>query len=139
MAYTTLSAGQIGHKAPVTVDLMQLLYDNPIAIANGDAGAPSVLPNIAANVTAGAVGSYVFARKSSAGNASFGDTSSGSNLNPTSAVWGADGGVLDLNFSIGSALSGTWTCMGRAIDEEDLEGGGGITFARGATLWVRTI
>lgn len=137
MAWTTKSAGQIAHKAPVTTDLINMLYDNPIAIADGDAGAPSVLPNIAANVAAGGVGSYMFARCTLLSNVTFGSTTAGSNLKPTSAVWGADGGVLDINFSTSTSPSGTWRCMGQSINEEDLESGAGITLARGATLWVR--
>lgn len=139
MAWTAAAPGQIAHKAPLTVDTVEMLYENPIAIANGDAGAPSVLPNVAANAAAGGLGTYVFARHTGGSNVAVGVEVAGSTLRPTSAVWGADGGALDTNFTQGAALSGTWMCMGFFVDEDDLEGGAGTTMARGATLWLRTV
>lgn len=53
------------------------------------------------NITAGGVGSYVFAFNTKTSNVAFGTTHAGSNLKPA-AVAG----------SPGAAISGTWLCMG---------------------------
>ena len=86
--------------------------------------------------TAGDVGTYVFAYSTS-GDTSFGSTRAGSSLRPTSAARsGIDGGsgiVGPFSFNTGTALSGTWRCMGQ-FDQRDPATGSG---AEGATLWVR--
>ena len=113
------------------------LRDNPVAIAEGAAGAPRVdLPAIVdalAAVPAGSRGSYVWARRGSI-NVNYGDTAAGSSLQPTSAVWevGGTGASAD----VGSALSGTWRCMGRNTVDK-LVGTEPNRFVRFATLWLR--
>ncbi len=42
MAYTAITNGEIDADSPITVDLMTKMRDNPIAIANGDTGAPPI-------------------------------------------------------------------------------------------------
>lgn len=42
MAYIPINNTQVDPDSPVTADLMTALRDNPIAIANGDAGAPRI-------------------------------------------------------------------------------------------------
>jgi len=50
MAYTAIPNGDVDADSPITTGLMTKLRDNPIAIANGDAGAPSIqLAAMAAN------------------------------------------------------------------------------------------
>ena len=122
---------------------MRALRDNVSALAEGASGAPSVLPNIGANVSDSAIGSYVFAYKSSGPGANdFGNNVSGSNLRPASAARGMNlntaptgqfGAVLDY----GDVLSGTWKCMGTYDGQVDTTLAGGTMTLFGATLWVR--
>lgn len=114
--------------APVTSDLMYALRDNPIAIAEGAAGAPRIadaaLNGTLAGVTAAgstwvgrryagsawnAVGSIVMARYLAAG--------SGSPMNAGGTVNGSELRICAANGKISStvsALPGTWECMGYA-------------------------
>lgn len=86
--------------------------------------------------TAGAVGTYAFALSTS-GDTSFGSTRAGSSLRPTSAAKsGIDSGsgiVGPFDFNEGTALSGTWRCMGQ-FDLTDPASG---SRSEGATLWIR--
>ena len=70
-------------------------------IIGGKIAAWDVPTATANNIEAGGVGSYVFAINTNQGSVYFGATYAGSNLKPTSAV-----------AYQGSALSGTWRCMG---------------------------
>lgn len=114
-------------------------FENPVAIAEGAPGAPSVLPNIGANVAAGAIGSYAFLRSLDLENYSFGDTKAGSRLVP-SGVELSSGGV-DSPASVELTIlyfmptqTGTWMCMGQT-SFTDLTGSANDQF--GTTLWVR--
>lgn len=141
--YTTITDAQVDPEAPITSELMSALRDNPIAIAEGATGAPSVLGNIAANTTAGAVGSYVWARRTSGTtDVSFNSTLAGSSLSPTSgaAVVGPGlGGDNAAGFTTGSALSGTWRCMGTYDHTvtSATDGSSNNQTIGGATLWLR--
>jgi hypothetical protein len=126
------------------------LRDNPIAIADGAAGAPRVvdgaLDTTATNTgrdwviaryllaAAGDVGTYVFARDGN-NNVTFGDTRAGSNLNPTAAAQEV-GGTGTTGAGLGAALSGTWRCMGRH-NADILVGTEPNRFIKFATLWLR--
>ena len=106
------------------------LRDNPIAIAEGAAGAPRVDPIAAMEHQgqAGAVGTYAFAwRDSTATPPPFGGTVAGSQLRPAgfTSVGGVGvsvgattfGSGSDIQGSAGSdraTLNGTWRCMGEA-------------------------
>lgn len=86
-----------------------------------------------AGATAGAVGTYTFAyRSSGTGDIATGATLAGSSLRPCSAFKYLDGGDANLS-AVGNALSGTWLCMG--YFDQRSSGGGGFGF--GATLWLR--
>lgn len=125
----------LAHKRGITLQQGRALRDNPIAIAEGAAGAPSILPNIAANAAADGIGTYVWAKRTTGGgDVAYGSTLAGSSLSPTSAftaltgTFGTTPGTLDN----GSALSGTWRCMG-TFDQSQ---GTNVTGV-GATLWLR--
>lgn len=124
----------IAHKKGMTLQQGRALRDNLIAVAEGDPSAPSILPNIAANAAADGIGTYVWARMTgSPADTSYGTTRSGSNLSPTSAF--AGGGNLTTapgTLDTGSALSGTWRCMG-TLDQNAPGNANWI----GATLWLR--
>ena len=123
------------------------LRDNPVAIAEGAAGAPRIDQPAIGDwyYTAGAVGTYAFAwRNSTATPPAFGNTVAGSQLRP--AGFTSRGGLNiqagDTSFASGidilgsggtnrSTFAGTWRCMGEAIQSSD-------TFGNYPhTLWLR--
>jgi len=134
--YTTIANGDIDQDSPVTQPLMTALRDNPLAIAEGDATAPSLLPAIAAKTAAGGVGTYVFARRGTGTtDVAFGSTVAGSDLVPTSALsWSTTGGMNGNTLAAGSVLSGTWRAMG-TYDYQDAVASYSTIY--GATLWLR--
>jgi hypothetical protein len=87
-----------------------------------------------AGAAAGAVGTYVFAY-GGASDIAFGGTVAGSSLQPTGAAYTVNttGSPSNYSFTLGSALAGTWRCMGyydRIPTQSSLT-------ALGATLWLR--
>jgi hypothetical protein len=140
--YVTITDAQVDPEAPITSELMSALRDNPIAIAEGAVGAPRIEPiAFSANYyTAGAVGTYVWARRTTGtGDVSFGTTLAGSSLSPTSAAYGSNAfNIVPGAFTIGSALSGTWRAMGTYDHELFIDLGEGIVMRLlGSTLWLR--
>ena len=90
-----------------------------------------------AGLSAGSIGTYVFAYSTTASDVNFGSTSAGSALVPTSAARSVDAstGIGGTTFAVASALSGTWRCMGRY---DHAAGGTQSTIILlGATLWLR--
>lgn len=87
-----------------------------------------------AGASAGVVGTYAFCRR--AADVAFGSTTAGSNLTPTSAMYSNEGSSSNMTsaFNAGSALSGTWRCMGTSDSTVPASGGGNYL---GATLWLR--
>lgn len=86
------------------------------------------------NMSAGALGTYCFARHD-AGSIAFGVTVSGANLLPTSAVRSLTVNAAGFNsFPDGAALSGTWRCMGVFTANSTVSG---VSTIEGATLWLR--
>lgn len=85
-----------------------------------------------AGLSAGAVGTYIFAHSSA--DVAFGETVAGSTLYPTSAARRVSFNSTGIaQFNSGSALSGTWRCMGTF----DLIASGTGYSISGATLWLR--
>ena len=134
--WTTIPDSSIEPGKPIrSIDTLAL-RDNPVAIAEGAAGAPKIDPfaAFAHNGEAGAVGTYAFATSTTTSNVAFGSTRAGSALRPTSAARSHDNGGSSLApyaLDVGSALSGTWRCMGTY----DYATTVGIAF--GSTLWMR--
>lgn len=89
-----------------------------------------------AGATAGGLGTYAFAKRSTNADVTFGSTVAGSDLVPVSAatggngIWNTTGSGASL---AGSALSGTWQCMGRYDHQWTVSS---PTWS-GATLWLR--
>jgi hypothetical protein len=140
MAWTTIPNADIDQDSPITQTLMTALRDNPIAIANGDAGAPRIqaIAAMSHQGAAGAVGTYVFARRGDGGgDITFGGGIGGASLVPTSATTSITvSGTGDTATLIaGSALAGTWRAMG-TYDHTVTSGGSQISMG-GATLWLR--
>lgn len=130
--YTTITNALVAVGAKPFATTIQALRDNPLAIAEGDVTAPSLLPAIANKSTAGGVGTYALARRSSGTtDVAFGATLAGSSLSPASTLWGWNSMSSAVgSFQLGSALSGTWMAMG---DYDHTSG----AVASGATLWLR--
>ena len=127
--WTNLPNAAVGVGGLPSGTTVTALRDNPVASAEGAAGAPRIEYEALASwySTAGAVGTYAFAwRNSTATPPAFGGTVAGSQLRPA----GLSGGGIsvttdstrfsstdDFFGSAGtgrSALSGTWRCMGEA-------------------------
>ena len=120
------------------LDTIPELVEAAIAAAQEDAPSPYV--GLAANLVAGGLGSLVFAY-STGGDVAFGGTVAGSALRPVGAarsVSGSGGASL----AYGSALTGTWTCLGYFDSTETNNTGGespSTATILGATLWQRTL
>lgn len=120
--YVAIPNGDIDQDSPGTQPLFTALRDNPIAITEGAAGAPR---NTDASLSTTAtttgrdwisnrlalfggqnVGSCAFAAtNNSTTTVAFGATTAGSTLQPA--------GFVESNLNVsGSALSGTWLCLG---------------------------
>lgn len=127
----------IAHKKGITLQQVRALRDNLIAMAEGGAGSPSILPNIAANAAADGIGTYVFA-KATGGDAAYGTTRAGSSITPTSAFTSGSTTFVDpVSFNAGAALSGTWRCMGTFDQTFSGIGTDSGKNMAGATLWLR--
>lgn len=93
--------------------------------------------------TAGDVGTYVWAtRTTGTTDVTFGTTLAGSSLSPTSAariVGPGLGGTNAASFNVGTALSGTWQCMGTYDHTitSTTDGSGNSQTIGGSTLWLR--
>jgi hypothetical protein len=136
--WTTIADATLEPGKPIRSIDGLALRDNPIAITEGAAGAPKIQTAAITdgNVTAvklatgtnerdwvlartagaavGVVGTYAFAKRTTAVGNVAGDTTAGSNLQYADA---------DNNNPVG-VLSGTWRCMGYSLGGE-------------ATLWLR--
>lgn len=84
---------------------------------------------------AGAIGTYCFARSTTASDVAFGSTRAGSALIPTSAEAFGQSLSSDYIFGSSSALSGTWRCMGYYDYSAPGSQDSGPHY--GATLWLR--
>jgi hypothetical protein len=136
-SYITITDAETDPEAPLTATLAKKWRDNPIAIAEGDATAPSILPAIANKSSAGGVGTYMFAtRTTGTTDVAFGATLAGSSLSPVSATYYLSDPIngKTTTLSTGSAQSGTWRCMG-TFDYSANSSGTNILL--GATLWLR--
>jgi len=102
--YTTIPDGDIDQDSPVTQPLMTALRDNVLAIQEGDASAPSILEGAIAGSPAGGIGTYALCSTGGIG-LTIGQTIAGSSLDYAAAN-GSNSGVP----------SGTWRCMGFALD-----------------------
>ena len=116
------------------------LRDNPVAIAQGAAGAPKIqyaaIDEGLAQQPAGGVGTYAFlATGNTSGSNSFGSTRAGADLLPV----GIAGTSVETSTSSEIVTStttifGTWRCMGFRPPPT---GGGTAGNRREATLWLR--
>lgn len=142
--FPAVSDAVIAFKKAVTIQILRALRDNLIASFEGAVGAPRL--QLAALddgfTTAGGLGSYVFAYHTG-GDVAFGATVAGSTLLPTSAarsVSSSGSASVGAGFSSGTALSGTWRCMGHFDQTVTASGdpSGHITLG-GAALWIRIV
>ncbi|PKP71844.1 MAG: hypothetical protein CVT82_00285 [Alphaproteobacteria bacterium HGW-Alphaproteobacteria-4] len=116
----------------------------PLRVAQAIAAlapAATTLADIAA-ATAGAVGTLAFARRTTGTtDVTFGTTLAGSSLSPVSAAAtvSSASGVVTASLATGTALSGTWRCLGNYDHTVTAgpDGSGNFVTLGGATLWVR--
>ena len=122
------------------LDTIPELVEAAIAAAQEDAPSPYV--GLAANLVAGGLGSLVFAY-STGGDVAFGGTVAGSALRPVGAARSVGGGAgSTVVLASGSALTGTWTCLGYFDSTVTATGTGQdppTVTIQGATLWQRTL
>jgi len=135
--YTTIANTEIDQDSPVTQPLMTALRDNPLAIAEGDASAPDIGGAVAA-LAYGGIGTYVWAtRTGTTTDVTGGSTVAGSTLIPTGATktvtHSGAASAGDTTLATGTALSGTWRCMG----DYDHSATNGSIGGTGSTLWLR--
>jgi hypothetical protein len=132
--YSAIIETETDPGAPSKSTLWKRFWKNPLAMFEGAIGAPRL--QFAAMdtwfTTAGGVGTYVFARGGA--DAAFGATVAGSTLAPTTAPYMVPSSSGSATFTSGSALSGTWRCMGNFDYTTNFTGGAAIY---GATLWMR--
>lgn len=87
-----------------------------------------------ASTTAGAVGTYMFARRNTASDVAFGSTAAGSSLLPASATYSVNAPYYDVQLTgTGPTQSGTWRCMGYY----DYSAYSNVSHVNGVTSWVR--
>lgn len=145
MAWTNIDNALVSVGALPFATTIQALRDNPIAIANGDAGAPRV--QAAALDTGTDERDWVLARNAGA---SVGAVGTYANLlyvaNVTTQDTLGEGAVVagsSLRYagsstrSIGSAPAGTWRCMGRTRTEQLGGGREPITYLYYGTVFLR--
>ncbi|MBC7282578.1 hypothetical protein [Hoeflea sp.] len=118
--YTAITDTETGFEKPVTISLIRRLRDNPLAIQQGDATAPSIYTGIAAKHTVGGVGTYaILTVVASATAVVTGSSYAGSNLayTTTDTTTGA---------TTSQTPSGTW----RALADGSLSGNISALFIR---------
>ena len=124
MAWTDIDNALVSVGALPFATTIQALRDNPIAIANGDVGAPSLLVAVSKGAVGG-IGTYAMLRidlVSGGADVLPGDTVAGSSLTFVSASGGTPSG----------RPSGTWRCMGAASRDAGTSG-------PRTSLWLRTV
>ena len=132
----TVAEYEVG--APATSLSFERWFRNPVALAQGAPGAPRVefAAMAASHSDADGLGSYVFATSTT--NCAYGALRAGSTLQPTSAARtvGVTGfNAVSASLPTGSALTGTWRCMGTythsvSANDKTLDG---------ATLWKKVL
>lgn len=121
----------------VTVSGTSITF-NDATVQSTAATAPTTTQvlNATAGASAGAVGTYCFARSAAGNNIAFGSTIAGSSLRPQSAAYGFAINQASSNgfFTDGAAQTGTWRAMGTYTNSFIVGCGNDW---RGATLWLR--
>jgi len=137
LADVTATATELNYTDGVTSAIQTQLDAKavyPVSTTDLDADEQMTTANVigqVAGATAGAVGTYTFARYS-VGDVAINVTVAGSALNPTSAAWSVNApGGSNYIFGAGSALTGTWRCMAH------YDRNGTDSVVDGATLWLR--
>jgi hypothetical protein len=137
--WTTLPDSSLEPGKPIRSIDGLALRDNPIAIAEGAAGAPRIDPiaAMAHQGQTGAVGTYAFLGETATTTTAPGGTRAGSalryvSINKTSS-WASTITFTAILGEFSSTPSGTWRCMGHSLSFAPPESN--LTFP--ATLWLR--
>lgn len=106
--YTAITDTETGFEKPVTISLMRRLRDNPLAIQQGDATAPSIMTGVAAKSTLGGIGTFAMCIRAVVGVSPA--VTAGSNYS------GSELRYSDADSATGGATpSGTWRAVGTAL------------------------
>jgi hypothetical protein len=123
------------------------LRDNPVAIAEGAAGAPLISGAMRKIQDNQEIGAFIFARGPST--TAYGDVVAGSSLTYAGAISNASASISfpgstpimaswSINAGGSGSPSGSWVCLGRIQTSASASGTGtGTASATGATLWQR--
>ncbi|WP_145397130.1 hypothetical protein [Paracoccus sulfuroxidans] len=140
--WTNISNEDIKHKKPITVAAGRALRDNPVAIAEGAAGAPRVQDAaLALNITSAGV-DWVAKRIIAAAWNALGQTvmavhhaSTTSTLVPGTTVLGSELSATNAAGRSGPSLPGTWRLQGNVMP---VEGAVALVPDR-ASVWLRIV
>ena len=139
--YIGITEAQSNPFAPLTSELVKQLRDNPIAIAEGSAGAPLISGALTKIISQQEIGAFIFARGPST--TAYGDVVAGSSLTYAGAVSSAtaeSAGFASISFNAGASgsPSGSWVCLGRIQALSSATGVSPTTSSMtAATLWQR--
>jgi len=132
--WTTIANTAVAAGGRPRGSLMTALRDNPVAIAEGAAGAPRVafaaIVDAMAGVTVGGIGTYGFFRSP---DIATGATIAGSSLVYAGAITSINiAGNGNMSAGASGAPSGTWRCMGYVSKAESTDVTGTV-----ASLFLR--
>jgi hypothetical protein len=153
MAWTTLNTNNLLAGEPLVEQETLAFYENPIAIAEGAAGAPLISGAMRKIQDNQEIGAYIFARRS--GTTEYGQVRAGSSLNYAGGLnlvqanSGTDGSggagsirSFTMGAGVGGAPSGSWVCLGHVAATSSMGttifgGSGQSNSSASATLWQR--
>lgn len=121
---------------PITVTGSQITFNDATTQTTAAIISTSTILSATAGASAGAVGTYMIARRAGVV-VSFGSTTAGSGLTPISVMTGITNSYVQAAggaFSPGAAQSGTWRCM--SLASADISGSG-ADIITSAALWLR--
>lgn len=121
---------------PITVTGSQITFNDATTQTTAAIISTSTILSATAGASAGAVGTYMIARRAGVV-VSFGSTTAGSGLTPISVMTGITNSYVSAAggaFTGGAAQSGTWRCM--SLASADISGSG-ADIITSAALWLR--
>ena len=148
--WTTLPNAAVGVGGLPSGTTVTALRDNPVAIAEGAAGAPLISGALTKIIDQQEIGAFIFARGPST--TAYGDVVAGSSLfyagalsSVSATAAGDDSGnnaIRSFSFNSGASgsPSGSWVCLGRVQASSSglpMFGGSVSTSISAATLWQR--
>ena len=114
--YTAITDTETGFEKPVTISLMRRLRDNPIAVQEGDATAPTIYTGIAAKHVGGSIGAtHMLSSQSGPTTIVAGNTYAGSILRFSGVGSASVTSPFTAEiYDAGPVPAGTWKALGSA-------------------------